>query len=268
MRNASVTDQVDTLERNGFSVCRDRIEPDLIKSALAEYEDGFEGARHDLGDTEEPVIVFWSHHEGGRKRMMDLRDLPAMDAIVRHPDILATMSRIFRGPVRFLEAVVFNKPPIDGKSLAWHQDMSFYPLQGGRQVSAWVALDPVTPENGAVSYAAGSHLGRKMGAVDLKTGTPFADEDRPIIPTDPMESGYAIETPSLDVGDYTLLDGYVWHASGENKVPNRPRRVLSIRYFSEEALYVPRPTSRATFTTQIRCAVGGPLHGKAFPVLA
>jgi ectoine hydroxylase-related dioxygenase (phytanoyl-CoA dioxygenase family) len=208
------------------------------------------------------------HRPGGRKRYIRLKDAPAIRRLVTHEFILKQAADIFKTPVRLLEAVSFNKPPEVGGHLMWHHDMSYYPLRDGRLVSAWIPFDQVTPENGAVSYAAGSHRHGDMGAVDLATGSPLLGEDRPLVPNNPASMEYPIETPSLDLGDFVLMDGRVWHGSGPNRSAGKQRRGLAIRYFSEDMRYHPRAGNAATFVRQIRSNPGDPVKGGAFPTLA
>jgi ectoine hydroxylase-related dioxygenase (phytanoyl-CoA dioxygenase family) len=192
--------------------------------------------------------------------------LHAISALVRHPAILAPVMAICGGPVRLLETVIFNKPPGDGGQLAWHQDASFYPIAGGRQVSALVMLDAASEANGAVSFALGSHLGKRMSAVDLHSGLSRPGDSRPV-PGDPAAAGFDITTPELVPGDVVLFHSLIWHGSGPNLTVDRPRRLISIRYISLDTRYQPVAGNAASFIRQIASPEGAPLSGRAFPVL-
>jgi hypothetical protein len=51
----------------------------------------------------------------------------------------------------------FNKPARVGSGVPWHQDNAYFCLTPADSLTVWVALDPVTVENGAVRYLRGSH---------------------------------------------------------------------------------------------------------------
>ena len=52
----------------------------------------------------------------------------------------------------------FCKMPRDGKSVAWHQDASYWPLTPSKTVTAWLAIDDADRENACMRFLRGSHL--------------------------------------------------------------------------------------------------------------
>ena len=52
----------------------------------------------------------------------------------------------------------FCKLPGDEKQVAWHQDASYWPISPSKIVTAWLAIDDVDEENGAMQIIPGSHL--------------------------------------------------------------------------------------------------------------
>ena len=69
--------------------------------------------------------------------------------------------------VRLLEdGAIFKEPGGKGGSLKWHQDYAYWPIAMPAAATAWIALDHVTLENGAMKMAVGSHLtGERPGRV-------------------------------------------------------------------------------------------------------
>jgi ectoine hydroxylase-related dioxygenase (phytanoyl-CoA dioxygenase family) len=169
--------------------------------------------------------------------------------------------------VRLLESVVFNKPPRVGGRLAWHADISYYPLGGGQQMSVMIPFDHMSAANGAVSFAVGSHRSPPVASVDLRTGTAFAEDALPPCPDDPATAGYEVRTPVLAPGDVVLFGVRVWHGSEANNSADMPRRLLSLRFVSLDTRYELRSGNRATFVQQIRSRPGEPLAGGAFPII-
>lgn len=253
-------------DEQGFIVLKSLVPADAVTAAREAYELLSRTAPTSMAVSERPMLVFWHHAEGGFKRYLYLDEVPSFAALVRHPAILAAVSKLCRGPVRLLETIVFNKPPGDGLALAWHQDASFYPLSGGIQISASVMLDPADGENGTIAFAVGSQHSATMSAVDLRSGAPRPGDQR-LAPNDPTAAGYRILAPVLEPGDVVLFGSQVWHGSGPNRSADRPRRLLSIRYISLDTCYHRVPGNAATFMAQITSAEGAPLEGSAFPVL-
>ena len=66
--------------------------------------------------------------------------------------------------VRVFYDQVFVKEPQTVEMTDWHQDLPFWPMRGGDIISIWVALTPVSHENSAVEYIAGSHKWGKFYA--------------------------------------------------------------------------------------------------------
>ncbi|HLQ43143.1 MAG TPA: phytanoyl-CoA dioxygenase family protein, partial [Planctomycetaceae bacterium] len=51
----------------------------------------------------------------------------------------------------------FCKMPQDGKSVAWHQDASYWPLTPSKTVTVWLAIDDADRQNACMKFIAGSH---------------------------------------------------------------------------------------------------------------
>ncbi|MEQ8697000.1 MAG: phytanoyl-CoA dioxygenase family protein, partial [Bauldia litoralis] len=60
--------------------------------------------------------------------------------------------------VRFFFDHLLVKEPGSSAPTPWHQDAPYFPIEGSQCCSIWIALDPVTIENGAVEYVKGSHV--------------------------------------------------------------------------------------------------------------
>ena len=47
--------------------------------------------------------------------------------------------------------------PHDGKTVAWHQDASYWPLSPSKAATVWLAIDDADIENACMKFVAGSH---------------------------------------------------------------------------------------------------------------
>ena len=119
--------------------------------------------------------------------------------------------------LKLLADEMFMKPPVHGSAKEWHQDAASWPwLVPQAWVTAWLALDDVTLENGALQMIARSH---KLGMVphecldNLQTDDVLAKEV-----TVPVKAGGCIFLHSLSL-----------HATAANRTPDR-RRAHAMRY--------------------------------------
>lgn len=172
--------------------------------------------------------------------------------------------------VRLLEDNALFKDPGQGGSLQWHQDHPYWPLAQPNAVTAWVALDDVTVENGAMKMVAGSHLTGETLPAAFGTGTTYLEDLRP--PTvrpieDPEAAGHEITTIDLGVGEVSFHHSLTWHASGPN-VSDRPRRSIVVRFVGDGTVWL--GSRRYEFNygdDEVGIEIGEPLGGKYFPVV-
>ena len=52
---------------------------------------------------------------------------------------------------------LFAKAPGTATRTGWHNDLPYWPIKGWQVATTWVALDPITKENGALELIRGSH---------------------------------------------------------------------------------------------------------------
>ncbi|MEM7538759.1 MAG: phytanoyl-CoA dioxygenase family protein [Chloroflexota bacterium] len=124
----------------------------------------------------------------------------------------------------------FAKLPGDGKRVSWHQDASYWPLTPSKVVSAWLAIDDVDIENGAMQVIPGSHLNAQV-AFERSS-----EEEQNVLnqtvknPEDYGDSPVAFE---LKAGQISLHSDWLLHGSEPNN-SNRRRCGLALRYLSSD----------------------------------
>ena len=116
--------------------------------------------------------------------------------------------------VSFFHGKVMLKEARTGGKWEWHQDYGYWYNLGfvfPRMMSAFVALDPATRQNGCLQVLRGSHmLGRlSHGQVGEQTG---ADEDRMSLIESSFERVYCEMSP----GAVLFFHCNLLHASGPN----------------------------------------------------
>ena len=143
----------------------------------------------------------------------------------------------------FWEDTTFVKTPGTGQRTTFHQDWSYFQIDGEKCCIVWVALDPVSRENGAMEYIRGSH---KWG----KTYAPNVLIAQSIDPTSPYEKTPDIEgnredydIVSFDVqpGDVIIHHVMTVHGSGGNTTADKSRRAISFRYCGDDIRYFDKP---------------------------
>ena len=124
----------------------------------------------------------------------------------------------------------FAKLPGDGKRVSWHQDASYWPLTPSKVVSAWLAIDDVDVENGAMHVIPTSH---RNAQVPFSEST--AEENNVLNQTvmNPEDYGDAPVALELRAGQISLHSDWTLHGSEPNTSARR-RCGLAMRFLSAD----------------------------------
>jgi phytanoyl-CoA hydroxylase len=196
---------------------------------------------------------------------------PAFRAIAFEPALARWAAQLIGArQVRLLEDNALYKDPRTGGELKWHQDFSYWPLAQPNAATAWIALDDVTADNGAVQFAGGSHLlGERLPAV-FGTGTTYLRDQRPASVkemADPGEAGLPVQTMEMLAGEVSFHHSLTWHASGPNRT-DRPRRAYVIRYAADGTIWLGSHRYEYNYSDEeVGIPIGAPLGGRYFPVV-
>jgi ectoine hydroxylase-related dioxygenase (phytanoyl-CoA dioxygenase family) len=90
---------------------------------------------------------------------------PALVPMVARPEIVALASRLVQSDPLLCGVETFNKPARIGSGVPHHQDNAYFCQTPPDMLTIWIAMDPVTLENGPVYYVRGSH---KLGMLPTK----------------------------------------------------------------------------------------------------
>ena len=77
--------------------------------------------------------------------------------VVSHPNVLKIVNHILGPDAICFATSVIDKPADKTSHVAWHQDATYWGLEGRRAITIWLALTPSTAENGAVQVVPGRH---------------------------------------------------------------------------------------------------------------
>ncbi|THH15044.1 hypothetical protein EW146_g5372 [Bondarzewia mesenterica] len=121
-----------------------------------------------------------------------------------------------------LQSMVITKQPQIGGEVPEHNDSTFLYTSPPSALGFWLALEKCTPENGALSFLAGSHLTVPITKrfVRLQTGGTGFEQ---LVPSDVAaaqvpEGKYVLE--ACMPGDLVIIHGSVLHKSERNTSPN------------------------------------------------
>jgi len=149
-------------------------------------------------------------------RVHDLLCEPRMVALVKDilgPDVIGWGSHFF------------CKMPHDGRSVAWHQDASYWPLTPSKAVTVWLAIDDADEANGCMQFIAGS---QHSGQVTYR---PSSDAEGNVLnqTVENAEQYGELVLDELRAGEVSLHSDLLLHGSAANH-SDRRRCGLTLRY--------------------------------------
>lgn len=213
-------------DKNGFVVLEDVFSPSEIAAVSNEVNRVIEGKAAYLPEKE---IVYEPDTTPRRVRnafRLHFYEKKFLDT-AKHAKLIGPLEVILGKPLRLYGSQVFAKPARVGTAVPAHQDMPYWPFEPYELVSAWIALDDSTIENGCVRYVSGSHklgmlphapsgvVGNSLGLVEDVRVTALAEH--------PVE---------VRRGSCILHHALTVHRSEPNQ-SDHPRRGLIYVYMSE-----------------------------------
>ena len=168
------------------------------------------------------------------------RKLALHEKTMLHPRVLDVLE-VLQGPdVLALQTMLFIKAP--GKpGQGWHQDSYYIPTQPDTLIGAWIALDEVDEENGAMWMALGSQnepvyppkADYGFGNVeisDIARVAGISDTDDEKNDLSKIADRYPQVLVCASPGDVVFFGGHVLHRSKRNFSQTRLRRAFVSHY--------------------------------------
>ena len=192
---------------------------------------------------------------------------PAFCAHLYQPKIVPLVAQLMNtNTVRVWHDQVQIKPSHIGGPTLWHQDHPYWPVIGPADlVSAWVALDEATIENGAMSMVPGSYKWGPYngGTIGTNPQTWGPDPDYARLPP---EARTVLPVPvPVPKGGIVFHHCLTWHGAPPNRT-NRGRPAIAVHYMPEWTRYTPDTASHLV-EKHITVASGEILTGDAFPTV-
>ena len=144
-----------------------------------------------------------------------------------HDDRLLDLVEVLLGPDLLLWGAGFViKPPASDKHISWHQDLTYWGLDGTDEVAVWLALSPATLQNGCMRFMPGSHRDGIVEHKDTFAHSNILSRGQEIVADiDEDKAAQVI----LEAGQVSLHHGRLFHASASNRT-DRWRIGLAMQY--------------------------------------
>jgi len=186
--------------------------------------------------------------------------LPVMNPHRERPELLDTMSdervvsivrRLMEGkPVGMQTQYFYCRPGTRGFS--FHQDDYFVQAGKNKFASAWLALEDVTVENGALIVMPGSHREGTLAVREIPQPSTFGQDPNHNRLECVVDKDYPQVSVAVRQGGVVFLHGHIVHSSNHNTTTDRFRRALLMTYLAEGAAFRPGYiANRAPFALKV-----------------
>ena len=171
---------------------------------------------------------------------------PCFTQLAAHPRLVAIVQSLLGADLLLFRSTLMLKPAFHGSAHALHQDSAYWPMEPPALVTASIALNDATPDNGCIKVIPGSH---HWGLQEW--GHIAQQQEAPLTNREDLNCSRQIDVP-LAAGSAVLFHSLMVHGSGPNQT-DRARNTALYAYFSPHVRYVP--------------GAKGP-QSKSFPVVA
>ena len=156
---------------------------------------------------------------------------PAFADLARHANLASLVRQLIGGDVHVFFSQVFMKPPEVGGPKPVHQDNFYFgPDDLNATLTAWVALDEATVENGCLFYG-DQHVDKV-----LEHSAPVNEPYNLQVNKD-VSQAYSMSPAPVPRGGVSFHHGNSLHQSSANR-SQKPRRAVAFHYLRNDARLV------------------------------
>jgi len=219
-----------TVQNDGFTILKNIFSDRQLSPVRKLVEESVEYCEKNLND---PFEKYFLPHRAETGVLYDLLQRnPLFLELASNPIILDELEKSLGKDIALYENSLVFKPKEKNNAVPWHQDFinrSKEPIK----FMAWIALDDIRKENGAMKVIPGSH---KKGFLPWHRVKGAAYHD--LVNEEFVEEDKAVYV-ELEAGDVLIFNQLLLHAS--DKVSSeKPRRAFRVSYQNMEKLNTPR----------------------------
>ncbi|MEM6513722.1 MAG: phytanoyl-CoA dioxygenase family protein [Pseudomonadota bacterium] len=167
----------------------------------------------------------------------------SLEALATHgplPELAAALMEASR--INFYGDQLFLKEPMSVRRTAFHQDATYFHLEGNQCCTMWIPLDKVDKENSTMGYIRRSHRGPLYlpNSFVSQTPMPGASGHEQLPDIEGNEGDFDIAYCEAEPGDIIIHHVRTLHGSTGNTSPTRRRRAMGLRFIGEDVRYLER----------------------------
>ena len=154
------------------------------------------------------------------------------------------------------------------KKTPWHQDQSYYCVNGSQNVSFWCPLDNITKKT-CPEFVLKSHKWNEKFLPTKFFGHSYEHVDSEYIKIPDIENNrdkYEIISYDLNPGDVIAFNFSTVHGAPGNNEINK-RRAFSARFTGDDATYIRRKGEMSPPFPELKLQDGEKLDSETFPVI-
>ena len=231
--NALTLAQIESYREQGHLTVPAVFTPQRMQEIIADIERWGEAVLADLPPAQRAWYV-----DGGVKARTVLRKLDnphhqraAARRLAFEPRLVQMVEELIGPGVSVYFSQIFFKPPEGGGPKPAHQDNYYFgPNDAEALVTAWIALDDATIENGCLYYAEGTQRGPVYAHV-----TPPDEPYNLQLPADTLAL-YPASAAPVPRGGVSFHHGNTFHHSGPN-LSRRWRRACALHYVRNATVF-------------------------------
>jgi ectoine hydroxylase-related dioxygenase (phytanoyl-CoA dioxygenase family) len=244
-RRSVTAAEVETFWADGVVCLRGVLDPEVVTAMAGPVDDALRGDESaDLSEMGRALaaagetVLSDGESGGGFVSGVDhWRTRPEFHAFAASSGLAAVAGALLRATkVNLYEDSVLVKEPGALERTAWHQDLSYFHVEGEQLCTTWCPLDPVGEESGAVRYARGSHRWDAVYRPNLfVTDMPIPGTEGEQVPDVDALPDADVVTFTTGPGDVVVHHARTLHAAGGNRSASTRRRAISVRYCGDDA---------------------------------
>ena len=219
-----------TFENDGFVIIKNTISNNVIREINSLTDEIIEYSQLGL---EDPFSKYYLRHRIDQGALYDLfQRHPEFHKLAKNNLIISKLKEVLGENIFLYENSLVYKPKGKRNEVPWHQDFMNRPDEPIKYI-AWIALNDINKENGALKVIPGSH---KLGFLPWHSVEGETHHTRLILDGVDLSNSKYVE---LNAGDVLIFNQLLLHSSDRIKSEVK-RRAYRVSYQGFDQVFTPR----------------------------